>query len=153
MSKETGATNGSEIVPVAITVPASSKKQSSKSTTTKKSVKKTPAKARIASTAGSDDLLDNRELLSVLADVRNGNFNVRLPVYKTGIDGKICDTLNEIITLNEILVQELTEARKVIGKQGKLDHHIELPRSARGAWLEGANAINSLISFQVPPTS
>jgi HAMP domain-containing protein/signal transduction histidine kinase/CheY-like chemotaxis protein len=151
MSKARGAANGSELEPVAITVPASSKKGVSKASS-KKTAKKPIVKPVVINSNGSDDALDNRELLRVLADVRNGNFNVRLPVDKTGIDGKICDTLNEIITLNEILVQELTEARKVIGKQGKLDHHIELPRSARGAWLEGANAINSLISDLVHPT-
>jgi len=34
-----------------------------------------------------------------------------MPIDKLGIDGKICDALNEIISLNEILVEELTLAR------------------------------------------
>src|SRR5437868_10574209 len=53
------------------------------------------------------DELDSTELLQVLAEVKNGNFSVRMPIDKIGISGKICDTLNEIISLNEILVQEL----------------------------------------------
>src|SRR5690606_20390513 len=50
-----------------------------------------------------DDVLDERELLSVLAEVRNGNFSVRMPIDKLGVSGKICDTLNEIIALNQTL--------------------------------------------------
>jgi hypothetical protein len=41
-----------------------------------------------------------------------------MPVDKLGLNGKICDTLNDIISLNEILVEELTVARNTIGKQG-----------------------------------
>ena len=77
---------------------------------------------------------------------------MRLPLDRTGIAGKIYDTLNDIITLNEILVKELTEARKIIGKQGKLNHRVELPRVARGSWNTAAESINSLISDLVHPT-
>src|SRR5262245_20056151 len=65
----------------------------------------------------SQDELDSAELLKVLAEVKNGNFSARMPIDKIGISGKICDTLNEIISLNEILVQELNLARNTIGKQ------------------------------------
>src|SRR5689334_16970013 len=46
-------------------------------------------------------VLDTRDLLHVLTQVKNGNFSVRLPIDQVGISGKICDTLNEIISLNE----------------------------------------------------
>src|SRR3954469_8995709 len=91
-----------------------------------------------------DGGIDARELLKVLAEVRNGNFAVRVPNDGLGLPGKIYDTLNDIITLNEILVRELTEARKVIGKQGKLNHRVELPRVARGSWDTAVESINSL---------
>src|SRR5688500_10190287 len=81
---------------------------------------------------GTSDELDERELLKVLAEVRAGNFSVRMPIDQVGMTGKICDTLNEIISLNEALVEELTLARNTIGKQGHLNHRVELPRSARG---------------------
>ncbi|MGN6602352.1 MAG: HAMP domain-containing protein, partial [Ginsengibacter sp.] len=93
-----------------------------------------------------------REILTVLDQVKNGNFNVRIPVTSIGIDGKVCDTINEIISLNEILFQELKQARETIGKKGQLTHRVELPRSARGAWSEGVESINNLISDLVHPT-
>ena len=46
-----------------------------------------------------DETLNTRELLRVLGEVRNGNFSLRMPIDKVGISGKICDTLNEIISL------------------------------------------------------
>src|SRR5438046_605481 len=98
------------------------------------------------------DGFHNHELLKVLGEVKNGNFTVRMPGDRIGISGKICDTLNEIISLNEILMQELNVARNTIGKQGRLNHRVELPRSARGSWSAGVDSINSLISDLVHPT-
>ena len=67
------------------------------------------------------DDLDSRELMRVLSEVKNGNFAVRMPVDQVGVNGKICDTLNDIIILNEILMSELTKAGKTIGKKGNIN--------------------------------
>jgi HAMP domain-containing protein/signal transduction histidine kinase/CheY-like chemotaxis protein len=96
--------------------------------------------------------LDSRELLKVLSEVKNGNFSVRMPIDRLGLSGKIADTLNEIIALNETLVEELTEARNTIGKQGHLNHRVSLPVSAKGSWRTASDSINSLISDLVHPT-
>jgi HAMP domain-containing protein/signal transduction histidine kinase/DNA-binding response OmpR family regulator len=98
------------------------------------------------------DALDNRELLKILSEVRHGDFSVRMPIDRVGLSGKICDTLNEIISLNETLVEELTQARNTIGKQGHLNHRVQLPKYAKGSWRTGADSINSLISDLVHPT-
>ena len=45
--------------------------------------------------------IDSRYLFEILMEVKNGNFNVRMPIDQTGLSGKICDTLNDIISLNE----------------------------------------------------
>ncbi|MEO6613717.1 MAG: HAMP domain-containing protein [Chitinophagaceae bacterium] len=96
--------------------------------------------------------LDSRELLHVLAEVKEGNFKVRLPEDKLGLSGKICDTLNQIISLNEILMDELTHAKNTIGKEGHLNHRVSLPRHAKGSWASGVDSINTLISDLVHPT-
>ena len=57
-------------------------------------------KARVAANGINHDDLDAPELLRVLGEIRNGNFSVRMPIDKMGINGKICDTLNDIISLN-----------------------------------------------------
>ena len=96
-------------------------------------------------------LVDSRELLHVLTQVKNGNFSVRMPIDQVGLSGKICDTLNEIISLNEKMMMEFTRAGNTIGKQGKLNQRIELP-NARGAWRTGVESLNILISDLVHPT-
>jgi HAMP domain-containing protein/signal transduction histidine kinase/CheY-like chemotaxis protein len=103
-------------------------------------------------TNGSIDEIDSYELLRLLLEVKEGNFSVRMPGDKLGISGKICDTLNGIIQLNEALVEELTKARNTIGLKGHLNHRVELPRFAKGSWASGVESINSLISDLVHPT-
>src|SRR5438046_1230668 len=120
--------------------------------TTAKANGKNGKQKETATANGFDHDLDSRELLKILSEVRNGNFSVRMPVDKLGLAGKICDTLNDIISLNEILVEELTIARNTIGKQGRLNHRVVLPKFARGSWSAGADSINSLISDLVYPT-
>ncbi len=98
-----------------------------------------------------DGQLDLRQLLLVLTEVRNGNFNVRMPIDQYGINGKICDALNDIILFNERMMHEFTKAGNIIGKQGKLTQRIELPH-VRGDWSTGIESLNSLISDLVHPT-
>ena len=95
--------------------------------------------------------LDSRELLRVLTEMKNGNFSARMPYDQVGIAGKICDTLNEIITLNESMMVEFTRAGKTIGKQGKLTQRIEAP-SSKGSWNTGIESLNELIGDLVHPT-
>src|SRR5690606_38500519 len=110
---------------------------------------KEPALAQLNDTRPTADLY--KELLRVLTETRAGNFNVRMPIDQIGISGKICDTLNEIISLNEKMTLEFTRASNVIGKQGKLTHRIEIP-FARGSWKTGIESLNTLISDLVHPT-
>ncbi|HMH23493.1 MAG TPA: HAMP domain-containing protein [Puia sp.] len=98
-----------------------------------------------------DELLDNKELLRILTEVRNGNFGVRMPIDEVGVKGKICDTLNEIISLNEEMMREFTRAGNTIGKQGKLTQRIEVPNT-KGSWGTGVESLNTLISDLVHPT-
>ncbi|MGN6438242.1 MAG: HAMP domain-containing protein, partial [Agriterribacter sp.] len=118
---------------------------------------KSPAKSKTKPVAangvnGFSEELDYHELFTVLSQMKNGDFSVRLPQYKTGISGKICDTLNDIISLNETLVEELELARNTIGKKGHLNHRVALPHTAKGSWKSSAESINSLISDLVHPT-
>ncbi len=126
-----------------------------KNSTTRNQVKKTskngtgttPSNGHTYSGTG---LSDDRELLTVLTEVKNGNFKVRMPIDKIGIQGKICDTLNDIISLNEEMMLEFTRAGNTIGKQGKLNQRIEVP-SVKGAWSTGVGSLNALIADLVTP--
>src|SRR5580658_5283342 len=99
----------------------------------------------------NESLLDDKELLRILLQVRNGNFSVRMPIGEVGVKGRVFDTLNEIISLNEEMMREFTKAGNTIGKQGKLTQRIEVP-NAKGSWATGVGSLNSLISDLVHPT-
>src|SRR6187551_2307679 len=131
----------SSVLPPTLTPPQSSAKKNNVKSKNGNGKTETP----LGLPGYDDETLDTRELLRVLGDVRNGNFSLRMPIDKIGISGKICDTLNEIIAMNERMVHEFTKAGNTIGKQGKLTQRIELPY-ARGSWVTGVDSLNSLIS-------
>jgi len=97
------------------------------------------------------DTLDLKELLKVLSMVKSGKLNVRMPVTQSGINGRICEVLNDIIDLNERLVAEISAAESTIGKRGNLTKRVELP-DARGEWARGVNSLNNLIEDLTSPT-
>src|ERR1700740_3309439 len=99
---------------------------------------------------GSDPL-DLKELLRVLSLVKAGRLNTRMPVRQAGINGRICEVLNDIIDMNQRLVAEISEAEKTIGKKGNLSKRIELS-DARGDWADGVSSLNNLISDLTSPT-
>jgi hypothetical protein len=105
----------------------------------------TPETPLVTSNGNGHGDFGSRELLRVLMEVKNGNFNVRMPIDQVGINGKICDTLNEIISLNEKMMEEFTNAGSTIGKKGKLTERITAP-SNKGSWNDGIDALNTLIS-------
>ena len=105
-------------------------KKSAGAVPVKKAAAKVKAKEEMLAT---NDTLDDREILRVLAEVRNGNFSVRMPVDQIGVSGKICDTLNDIISLNERLMRSLPRLVPPLVNKVSLPTGVELPY-ARGAW-------------------
>ncbi|QKJ32612.1 HAMP domain-containing protein [Mucilaginibacter mali] len=97
------------------------------------------------------DTLDLKELLKVLSLVKNGRLNARMPVTQAGINGRICEVLNDIIDMNERFVAEISSAEVTIGKRGHLAKRIELP-DARGEWARGVTSLNNLIEDLTTPT-
>ena len=92
------------------------------------------------------------ELLRVLQAVRDGDFSVRLPGDWTGLEGKIADTINEIVTSNARMASELERVGKVVGKQGKTRQRVKFGR-ASGAWGEMETSVNTLIDDLLWPTT
>ncbi|MDQ7948569.1 MAG: HAMP domain-containing protein, partial [Pedobacter sp.] len=95
--------------------------------------------------------LDLKALLNVLSSVKSGRLSIRMPVTQAGIEGRICEVLNDIIDMNQRLVAELSSAEKTIGKKGNLSKRIELPE-AKGEWADGVSSLNTLITDLTTPT-
>src|SRR5947209_2261498 len=88
--------------------------------------------------------LDTSTLLQALIAFRDGDFSVRLPADRTGVEGKICDTLNDIFKLNGRMASEFARISNAVGKEGKISQRANLG-SASGEWAECIDRVNSLI--------
>jgi signal transduction histidine kinase/HAMP domain-containing protein/DNA-binding response OmpR family regulator len=99
-----------------------------------------------------NDQLDLSQLLKTLVAVKKGDFSVRLPIEYTGMAGKIADTLNDIIELNERMTTELERIGTVVGKDGKLSERASLG-SAGGSWAACIDSVNHLLADVVQPNA
>jgi hypothetical protein len=92
------------------------------------------------------------ELLRVLQAMRQGDFSVRMPGDWTGLEGKIADTINDIVSANARIASELERVGVVVGRQGKTRQRVKFGSSA-GAWGAMETSINTLIDDLIWPTT
>jgi HAMP domain-containing protein/CheY-like chemotaxis protein/signal transduction histidine kinase len=93
----------------------------------------------------------SRQLLGAMKSFRDGNFSVRLPQDLTGVEGKIADAFNDIVTLAERRARETARVSHMVGREGKLKQRMSVPGAA-GGWADEISAINTLIDDFVFPT-
>src|SRR5688572_17229149 len=93
----------------------------------------------------------SRQLLSAMYSFRDGNFAVRLPHDLTGVEGKLADAFNDIVTLAQARARETGRVSHVVGREGKLKQRMSVA-GARGGWADEISAINTLIDDFVFPT-
>src|SRR6202142_1295260 len=98
------------------------------------------------------DALDASTLLKTLIAFKDGDFSVRLPVDRTGVAGKIADTLNDIFKLNERMSSEFWRISSAVGKEGKINQRANLG-SVSGEWSECLDSVNGLIGYLVQPST
>src|SRR5437660_4809112 len=89
-------------------------------------------------------VLDTTTLLNALSAVRKGDFSARLPAEWTGVAGKVADTFNEVIELNERMARELERLSRVVGKEGKISQRASLG-DVTGSWAASIDSVNNLI--------
>src|SRR6184192_1741197 len=92
------------------------------------------------------------ELLNALQSMRVGDFSVRLPGDRTGLNGKIADTFNEIVAANQRMAQQIEYVGQVVGREGKTRQRVKLSLSD-GAWGEMEGSVNTLIDDLLWPTT
>src|SRR5213082_3296140 len=91
------------------------------------------------------------ELLLALQAMRSGDFSVRMSGDYLGIDGKIADTLNEIIAANQRMAQQLELVGQVVGREGKTRQRVKFGL-ASGSWADMEGSVNTLIDDLLWPT-
>src|SRR5260370_21619428 len=99
--------------------------------------------------AGADE---QSVLLNTLIAFKRGNFAIRMPVDQTGIQGKIADTLNDLLELNQNMGSEFARISQTVGKDGKISQRMPIG-SASGAWTKRMDSISRLIRGLVQPST
>ena len=92
------------------------------------------------------------QILQALMALKHGDFSARLPVDWTGINGKIADTLNQVLDLNEQMATAFTRVSHSVGKEGKIDQRVAF-HNGQGLWGTVVESVNTLIEDLVRPTS
>ncbi|HEX2603630.1 MAG TPA: HAMP domain-containing protein, partial [Oxalicibacterium sp.] len=98
------------------------------------------------------ETLDPRILLAALTALKKGDFSVRMPSDLTGMNGKIADTLNEIIDNSEQMADSIASVSRVVGRDGRLLQRAT-PSRAGGGWATIVDSVNTLIDDLVRPTT
>src|SRR5438876_5757671 len=98
------------------------------------------------------DDLDARQLLAALIAFKRGDFSARLADDWTGVAGKIADTFNDVIAINQRMTRELERIGRVVGKEGRITQRASLGDVSH-SWDEAIGSVNNLIGDLVRPTS
>src|SRR5262249_19045827 len=77
----------------------------------------------------------SNQLLLAMLSFRSGDFSARLPSDLMGLDGKIADAFNDVISVCERRAQETARVSRAVGKEGKLKQRMVVP-DVRGSWAE-----------------
>jgi HAMP domain-containing protein len=96
--------------------------------------------------------LDLGVILATLRRMRDGDFSVRLPGTWTGLEGKIADTFNEIVSANEQMADELKRVGQAVGKEGRTRERTRFHPS-KGEWGDMEVSINTLVEDLLRPTT
>jgi HAMP domain-containing protein/CheY-like chemotaxis protein/signal transduction histidine kinase len=75
-----------------------------------------------------------------------------MPIEYTGVAGKIADTLNDIIELNEHMTDEFARISTVVGKEGRITQRASLGAPG-GSWGACVSSVNTLITDLAQPTT
>jgi HAMP domain-containing protein/signal transduction histidine kinase len=93
---------------------------------------------------------DAELLLTVLRELKKGNFSIRMPLVKGGVMARIGTEINDIIELNERNAKNLAGVARVIGAvaEGDLFQTMDLELDGRpleGQFLRTARTVNSMV--------
>ena len=102
--------------------------------------------------SNGDGGLDSAMMLAALMAIKQGDFNARLPIAWTGINGKVADTFNDVAELMSESTSELNRISRVVGQEGRIQERLTLGH-VQGAWSDRVNSVNLLIDCLAHPVS
>ena len=95
---------------------------------------------------------DLRRLLAAMRELKEGDFNVRLPVADDPLLAEIADEFNGVAKLGTRLCDEMTRVSKTIGRQGQMNDRVSIG-AVTGGWRQTVDSVNTLITDLASPTA
>jgi len=92
-----------------------------------------------------------RQLVATLDAVQEGDFSVRLPVDRIGLEGRAATSFNAICARMDRFNASLLRLRRQVGEEGKINERLIIGDSV-GGWSVRIEAINSLVDELSQPT-
>ena len=96
--------------------------------------------------------MDLRRLLDAMRDLRDGEFEVRLPASDDPLLAEIADAFNGIAKLNERLCDEMQRVSATIGREGQMNDRASIGQ-VTGGWRATVQSVNTLITDLASPTT
>ena len=96
--------------------------------------------------------IDLRRLLDAMRDLRDGEFEVRLPTSEDPLLAEIADAFNGIAKLNERLCDEMQRVSATIGREGQMNDRASIGQ-VTGGWRATVQSVNTLITDLASPTT
>ncbi|MBN1288242.1 MAG: response regulator [Actinobacteria bacterium] len=88
--------------------------------------------------------LDEKKLLEFSLALKKGDFDARLPIELTGLQGKVADTLNDVAGMIGTVTAEVNRIGKAVGKEGRMGEKVDLSETD-GSWGAISSSVNTLI--------
>ena len=93
-----------------------------------------------------------RRLLAGLRALEAGDFTIRIDAAEDRLMGELADVFNSVATKQQRLAEELDRVALSVGREGKMRDRATIG-PASGLWAGSVDALNSLITDLVQPTS
>ncbi len=86
----------------------------------------------------------------MLTAFRRGDFSVRMEAETAGVEGRVAESLNEIIDLCERNAKEMERVSRIVGREGRTSVRATLG-PVLGSWNTATDAVNTLIGDLAQP--
>jgi HAMP domain-containing protein/CheY-like chemotaxis protein/signal transduction histidine kinase len=96
--------------------------------------------------------IDLRRLLNAMRDLRDGDFDVRLPLADEPLLAEIADAFNSVAKMNERLCNEMNRISNTIGREGQMNDRASIG-AVSGGWRTTVDSVNMLITDLASPTT
>jgi HAMP domain-containing protein len=96
--------------------------------------------------------VDTSRLLKSLLALKNGDESEKLPIGTPGLTGKIYETVNDILELNQSLAREIRKLSTAISQAGQIDRRAQRGVFT-GTWGDCIDYLNDLVGNLVQPNS